>query len=143
MKKAFPLAVFLSASLLGQIHTSRLPSLNVAFAKPPSWAPAHGYRRKHHDDDDHDDNHRTETTLREVIVSRYEEIFRRLDINRDGRISRSEWEESGSLFDRLDKNHDGVLTRNEYDHADEERGFASSIIDKIKDKLASLWGKLW
>jgi hypothetical protein len=144
MKKSYRTALFLAASLLGQMTFATIPSFEVAYAKPPPWAPAHGYRRKHHDDnDDHGDDDDDRREVREILISRYMEVFRVLDINRDGRISRSEWEEGDSLFDRLDKNNDGVLTRSEYEHVDEERGFVSGIVHKIKDSLASLWDKLW
>ncbi|HEX5038355.1 MAG TPA: hypothetical protein VFX30_14460 [bacterium] len=144
MKKTLKMALLLAASFFGQMTVPGLPSIGVAFAKPPDWAPAHGYRRKHHDHDyENDDQDRRKVEVREIVVSRYEEIFRRLDSNRDGRISRSEWEEGDSLFDRLDKNHDGVLSRNEYEGVDEERGFLSGLLYKVKDKLASLWDKLW
>src|SRR5262249_39605552 len=129
-----------------------LTSMDLAFAKPPPWAPAHGYRRKHggeDEDDDHDrdDDHRRwenrQTVIHDVIISRYEEVFRVIDINHDGLISRTEFDEGDSLFERLDKNHDGVLTRSEYDQIDEQRGLVSGFLHKIKDKLASLWDKLF
>ncbi len=147
--------VFLVAILLSQIDPSNLPSMRAAFADPPPWAPAYGYRRKHHeDDDDRDDHHhhhrdfddehrQWQQRVHEVVINRFEEVFRRLDINHDGRISRGEWTDSLSLFDRLDRNHDGVLTRDEYEHVDEQRGFVSTLIDTIKDKVASLWARLW
>src|SRR4026208_2349871 len=102
MKKTLKLALLLAASFLGQMTVSSIPSIGVAFAKPPDWAPAHGYRRKHggddHDNDDED--RRKKYEVREILVSRYEEVFRTLDINRDGRISRSAREGGDLLFAR-------------------------------------------
>ena len=34
-----------------------------------------------------------------------------LDINRDGRLSRTEWHGAAQVFNLLDANHDGVVTR--------------------------------
>jgi EF hand domain-containing protein len=151
MKKSVNCLLSFLTAFWGFFAVLSVSSIDLAFAKPPPWAPAHGYRRKHGDDDDqgedrdHDRWRREERTdvIHEVIVSRYEEIFRRIDINRDGLISRSEFSEGDSLFDRLDRNHDGVLTRGEYDRIDEERGLLSGLLHKLKDKVASLWDKLF
>lgn len=43
-----------------------------------------------------------------------EALFSRADVNDDGRITRSEFNNaSASLFAKLDANHDGVITREE------------------------------
>ena len=39
--------------------------------------------------------------------------FTRMDLNRDGRISLSEWPGNRNAFDRLDRNDDGFLSRSE------------------------------
>jgi Ca2+-binding EF-hand superfamily protein len=46
--------------------------------------------------------------------TRREGLFRMLDKNRDGRLSRAEWRKDPADFDRLDRNHDGALSRDEY-----------------------------
>lgn len=147
MKKTFWIifSVVLAAGVLDAI---------AAYAKPPSWAPAHGWRRKHggdHDDDEGDRRreHREERLDRRVIeerrveISKYEEIFRRLDSNHDGVVSRSEFDQGDSLFERLDKNHDGILSRSEMEQIDEQRGLISGFIYKVKEKIASFWDKLF
>ncbi|HZS09836.1 MAG TPA: EF-hand domain-containing protein [Blastocatellia bacterium] len=42
-----------------------------------------------------------------------EKMFRRLDKNNDGRISRDEWARRPKAFARLDANNDGFITREE------------------------------
>ena len=39
-------------------------------------------------------------------------LLRQLDYNRDGKLSREEWQ-GRQDFERLDRNHDGYLSRNE------------------------------
>ena len=40
--------------------------------------------------------------------------FRSLDLNRDNRLTRPEWTGSGITFDRLDRNRDGVISPSEW-----------------------------
>ena len=49
-----------------------------------------------------------------VVRARQEKIFRWMDANHDGRITKAEWREDAAKFARLDRNHDGVLTLEEY-----------------------------
>jgi hypothetical protein len=103
--------------------------IKAAIAKPPPWAPAHGYRRKHEDytKEVRDDGYK----ISDVILV----AFNRLDANRDGVISLREWDGSESLFIRLDLNRDGVLNRSEYSRVDEERGLLSNLWNKTKERL--------
>src|SRR5215475_1082575 len=39
--------------------------------------------------------------------------FERMDTDKDGKISSSEWKGSAEMFARLDSNHDGYITRDE------------------------------
>lgn len=50
------------------------------------------------------------------------DVFTKLDKNKDGRISEQEYldQVSGS-FDKLDKNHDGALTPDEFQHVDKDK----------------------
>jgi Ca2+-binding EF-hand superfamily protein len=43
------------------------------------------------------------------------EILKRLDRDRDGRVSRKEWRGNSRIFDRIDKNSDGFLDRKEFE----------------------------
>jgi hypothetical protein len=148
-KKAFLGLPFL-ATLLGSFGILAVASPDVAFAKPPDWAPAHGYRRKHQDDDKQDRWNRDEADdWRKKFEDELEQKFphyadfRALDENRDGRISLSEWTDAKDLFERLDQNHDGALNRTEYARIDEERGWISGFFAKIKEKVSGLWAKLF
>jgi len=51
---------------------------------------------------------------RDVVgTSGQQDRFAALDVNGDGRLSRSEWRTSATVFNALDANGDGVLTRDE------------------------------
>ena len=43
---------------------------------------------------------------------RLDRLFRTLDKNKDGRVTKAEW--PGTKFDSLDHNHDGIVTREEF-----------------------------
>jgi len=58
---------------------------------------------------------RTELLTPNVIHDRRQELFLDLDTDRDGRLSRFEWQRSGLIgIDRLDRNKDGTITRSEF-----------------------------
>ena len=46
------------AAVIGLLFTLSSVPLSAAFADPPPWAPAHGWRDKHDRDDDWRDHHR-------------------------------------------------------------------------------------
>lgn len=138
MKKTLGLLILLLATTFDLSS----PSLQIqsAIAKPPPWAPAHGYRRKHEDrDEDRREIHYyiNDPVREERITDPILIVFNRLDSNRDGVITRREWDGTDVLFVRLDTNHDGVLTRPEYSHIDEERGILAGLYYKAKQKMAS------
>src|SRR5262249_2634255 len=116
MKRNASLVLSFLTALLGSFSLLTFVSPDLAFAKPPPWAPAHGYRRKHHDDnddqgdDDHDhdrwnreDAEDWKKKLDEELENKFPHYaeFRALDTNHDGRISFSEWMEAQDLFNRL------------------------------------------
>lgn len=146
-KKAFLALSFLTA-LLGFTGIVPTISLDLAFAKPPDWAPAHGYRRKHKDDGDdrrYDRDDDWKRRVEEDLEERFPgyAVFIRLDDNRDGRISRREWSEGDDLFDKLDKNNDGYISRSEYARIEEERGVLGNILAKVKDKVVGFFAGLF
>lgn len=145
--KRFALIVLI-AGLLDPIGLASFrESSELAFAKPPDWAPAHGYRRKHKDGDDDDKDKKEDWRERyeEDLEERFPHyrLFARSDENNDGRISRREWTESDDLFDRLDRNNDGYLSRAEYERIDEERGMVGNWVAKLKDGVVGLWNWLF
>jgi len=55
------------------------------------------------------------------LVFAAEDVFSKLDKNKDGKISKKEYmEATTAVFERLDKNHDGVITRDELAHMDKK-----------------------
>jgi hypothetical protein len=50
----------------------------------------------------------------EVARARQEKIFRWMDANHDGRVTKAEWRGDAAKFAHLDRNHDGVVTLEEY-----------------------------
>ncbi|HSA58602.1 MAG TPA: EF-hand domain-containing protein [bacterium] len=149
MKKKALLGFSFLTALLGFTGIVPTISLDLAFAKPPDWAPAHGYRRKHEgddrkdyrDDDREDWKQRMENELEERFPGY--KVFVRLDENRDGRISRQEWNEGNDLFDKLDKNNDGYLSRTEYARVEEERGVLGNLLAKVKEKVVGFFASLF
>ena len=66
------------------------------------------------------------------------DAFDRLDFNRDGRISLSEWNGDRTTFDRLDLNDDGFLTREELRNNPHGRGSRFDLLDRNDDGRISL-----
>lgn len=50
----------------------------------------------------------------EAARVRQERIFRWMDLNHDGRVTKAEWRGEAGRFARLDRNKDGALTLEEY-----------------------------
>ncbi len=116
-------------------------SVEDAYAKPPDWAPAHGYRNKHEGDGEKSWKHQQKTETDDGQP--YYWTFSRLDANNDGRISLREWNEDKALFVILDANHDGYISRTEYVRIDEERGLLSGLVASVKEKTIGLWNWLF
>ncbi len=129
--------------LIGGLMVGPQGSLQEAFAKPPKWAPAHGYRRKHEDGHKHKHKHKHEARTYESRENSYSWTYSRIDVNNDGRISLSEWNESKELFIILDRNRDGYVSPTEYAGIDEQRGLISGLLAKVKEKVGSFWGWLF
>lgn len=119
-------------SLFAMVSTVRLEQ---AYAKPPDWAPAHGYRRKHGDDGNKE--------RKQKANSPYYWTFLGIDTNGDGRISLQEWNGDKALFIILDQNHNGYISHTEYARIDEERGLISGLVASIKEKASGLWNWLF
>ncbi len=150
MKKKTLLGLSFLAAFFGFFGMIPTLSLDLAFAKPPDWAPAHGYRRKHKDkadrkEDRDDDRDEWKEKIEDQLEERFPgyAVFVRLDDNRDGRISRQEWNEGEDLFDKLDRNNDGTLSRTEYARAEEERGLIGNFFAKVKEKVAGFFASLF
>lgn len=110
--------------------------LEQAYAKPPDWAPAHGYRNKK------GNQNNTQWKQKQSWADDdkpYYWTFVGLDRNGDHRISLNEWNESKDLFILLDQNHDGYVSRAEYIRIDEQRGLLSGFIAKIKEGTSRIW----
>ena len=118
-------------------------SIDTAFAKPPKWAPAHGYRRKHEEGHKHKHKYKSEARTYESRDTSYSWTYSRIDVNNDGRISLKEWTESKELFIILDRNRDGYVSPTEYARIDEERGLLSSLLGKVKEKVGGFWSWLF
>ena len=52
-----------------------------------------------------------------IRQTRVEKAFNRMDRNKDGRITREEWQRKPKAFDRLDTNRDGAITIDELRNA--------------------------
>lgn len=69
-----------------------------------------------------------------------EQRFRNLDRDRDGQLSRGEWESDAESFRRLDRNRDGVVTRGEFLDADadvDDRDGSFDALDANRDGRVS------
>lgn len=70
-----------------------------------------------------------------------ERMFKRLDTNHDGRISRDEWTRKPEAFDRLDANSDGAITLEEAEaaskHAADRAREAFATMDQNQDAQVS------
>ena len=108
--------------------SSKGPTANIRF---DDWT-ARGFTALDHDRDGRiarDEWHFNRETFRRAdhngdgVVTRVEflrtdaldddraERFVDLDVDRNGRLSRTEWHGTTQVFNRLDRNHDGVVTR--------------------------------
>lgn len=142
---------------LGSLGAAPIVTTSIAYAKPPDWAPAHGYRRKHegHDDDkderfkDREENRTNREDWKRKLEDQLEDrfpgykIFTTLDQDRSGSISRQEWNEGDDLFSKLDTNSNGQLSRSEYSHVEEERGFLGNMLAKVKEKVTGFLASLF
>lgn len=128
-KKILPVLVTLGflMSLFGILPTQRV---DVAYAKPPDWAPAHGYRRKH-------GKAHPKHLQKNAADYPYSWTFGRLDSNNDGRISLKEWNEEKELFSILDKNRNGYITPAEYALINAQRGLIGGFLATIKETVGS------
>lgn len=70
-----------------------------------------------------------------------EDRFEYLDVNRNGRIERSEWHGSRDAFDWLDRNNDGILSRTEVvgEEAPEPDLFASLDVNRDQKISVNEW----
>jgi Ca2+-binding EF-hand superfamily protein len=70
--------------------------------------------------------------------------FEMLDVNRNGRVERSEWRSSADAFTWLDRNRDGVLSRVEVVGAEEADAFdAFTSLDVNRDRRISIDEWTW
>jgi len=63
--------------------------------------------------DKNNDNTLTWNEVMDTEPAQPDDLFSRLDVNRNGRVEQSEWHWSRGSFNRRDANRDGVLQRNE------------------------------
>ena len=151
MKRYFVFGMSLAVALTSFLADGPRLSITDSYAKPPDWAPAHGYRRKHegkqekHKDYDREDRDDWKEKLEDQMEERFPgyKVFVLLDQDRSGSISRQEWNEGDDLFIILDRDGNGRLSRAEYSRVEEERGFLGNILAKVKEKVTGFFASLF
>jgi Ca2+-binding EF-hand superfamily protein len=72
-----------------------------------------------------------------------DERFRALDVNRDGRVARREWDASAEVFTRIDRNRDNFLSAAEFKgEEDDARADRNTGADRFGDLDANRDGRL-
>lgn len=62
-----------------------------------------------------------------------DKAFRRMDANKDGKLSREEWKGKAQGFERLDSNQDGFVTREELEAVRQQMNKALNKMDANND----------
>lgn len=71
----------------------------------------------------------------------YDCLFRELDVNSNGLVSRSEWRGSGQTFDRLDQNSSNGLTRSELSRVNQRGQGNNQVLDSVTETINMIFGQ--